>query len=121
LSRSIGKRLPRPVLLALVALLVVANTINITADLAAMGAALKLVVGGPAVAYAIGFGVLCLVAEIVIPYHRYAGYLKFLTFVLFVYVATALTVHVPWMTVLHSTLLPNLALGRDALLTIVAV
>ncbi len=121
LARSIGKRLPRPVLLALVALLVVANTANITADLVAMGEALNLVIGGPAVAYAIGFGVLCLVAEIVIPYHRYAGYLKFLTFVLFVYVATAFTVHIPWGTVLRSTVLPDFSLGRDALLTIVAV
>ncbi|MBV9571665.1 MAG: divalent metal cation transporter [Alphaproteobacteria bacterium] len=121
LSRSIGKRLPRPLLLALIGLLVIANTINITADLAAMGAALRLVAGGPAVAYAIGFGVLCLVAEIVIPYHRYAGYLKYLTFVLFVYVATALTVHIPWSTVLRSVVLPNLSLGRDALLTVVAV
>ncbi len=121
LSRSIAKRLPRSVLLALVALLVVANTINITADLAAMGAALRLVIGGPAVAYAIAFGVFCLVAEIIIPYHRYAGYLKFLTFVLFVYVATAFSVHVPWGTVLRATVLPDFAFGRDALLTIVAV
>jgi len=121
LSSSIGKRLPRPVLLGLIALLVVANTINITADLAAMGDALRLVIGGPAVGYAIGFGVLCLVAEIVIPYHRYAGYLKYLTFVLFVYVATAFSVKVPWNTVLWATLLPDFSLSRDALLTIVAV
>ena len=121
LASSLGKRLPRPVLLALIALLVIANTINITADLAAMGAALRLVVGGPAVAYAVGFGVLCLTAEIVIPYHRYAGYLKFLTFVLFLYVATAFSIHVPWLSVLFSTLLPDLALKRDAMLTIVAL
>jgi NRAMP (natural resistance-associated macrophage protein)-like metal ion transporter len=121
LARNIGKRLPRPALLGLVALLVIANTANITADLAAMGEALKLVIGGPQVAYAMAFGVVCLVAEIVIPYHRYAGYLKFLTFVLFVYVATAFTVHIPWGTVLHTTMLPDFALGRDALLTIVAV
>ena len=121
LASSIGKRLPRTVLLALVALLVIANTINITADLAAMGAALRLVIGGPAVAYAIGFGVLCLVAEIVIPYHRYAGYLKYLTFVLFVYVAAAFTVHVPWSKVFHSVVLPDFILGREALLMIVAV
>jgi Mn2+/Fe2+ NRAMP family transporter len=86
-----------------------------------MGDALRLVIGGPAVVYAIGFGVLCLVAEIVIPYHRYAGYLKYLTFVLLVYVATAFTVKMPWGTVLRATLLPDFSLGRDALLTIVAV
>src|SRR5947199_7672317 len=121
LSRAIGKRLPRPVLLALVALLVIANTANITADLAAMGEALRLVIGGPAVAYAIGFGIACLTAEVLIPYHTYAGYLKLLTFVLFVYVAAAFSVHVPWSTVLHDTLLPSFTPNRDALLTIVAV
>src|SRR5947199_3399961 len=107
LSRAIGRRLPRPVLLALVALLVIANTANITADLAAMGEALRLVIGGPAIFYAMAFGVLCLVTEIVIPYHRYAGFLKFLTFVLFVYVATAFTVDIPWGTVLWATVLPD--------------
>ena len=88
--------------LPLVALLVVANTINIAADLAAMGEALKLVVGGPAVALCAGLrrSSAC-VPEIFIPYHRYAGYLKFLTLVLFVYVAAAFSVTVPWGEVLH--------------------
>src|SRR5436305_12152916 len=81
LSRAIGRRLPRPILLALVALLVIANTANITADLAAMGEALRLVIGGPAVLYAFAFGAVCLAAEVLIPYHTYAGYLKLLTFV----------------------------------------
>ena len=121
LARNIADRLSPVVLYSLVALLVIANTINIAADLAAMGEALRLVIGGPALAYALVFGVGCLVAEIVIPYHRYAGYLKFLTLVLFVYVAVAFTVDVPWGTVLVSTFLPSFALGRDAILMIVAV
>jgi NRAMP (natural resistance-associated macrophage protein)-like metal ion transporter len=120
-THSIAKRLPRWVLLALVALLVVANTINIAADLAAMGESLKLVIHGPATVYAVGFGIACLLAEIFIPYHRYAGYLKLLTFVLFVYVATAFSVTVPWKTVLSSTFLPQISLSRDQLLTIVAL
>src|SRR2546423_12154880 len=107
LARSIAKRLPSPVLLVLVALLIVANTINIAADLGAMGEALRLVAGGPAIVYAVAFGAVCLAAEVFIPYHTYAGYLKFLTFVLLVYVAAAFSVHVPWATVLHDTLLPS--------------
>ena len=103
LARNIGLRLPAPALYALVTLLVIANTINIAADLAAMGEALRLVIGGPALLYALAFGVACLVAEILVPYHRYAGYLKFLTLVLFVYVAAAFTVEVPWSKVLAST------------------
>ena len=121
LARNISQRLSPWVLYVLVALLVVANTINIAADLAAMGEAVRLVAGGRAVAYALGLGLLCLAAEIFIPYHRYAGYLKLLTFVLLVYVAVAFTVEVPWRTVLVATLLPSFALGRDEMLMVVAI
>src|SRR5439155_26802074 len=105
----------------LVASLVVANTINIAADLAAMGESLRLVVGGPALVYAVAFGIVCLAAEVFIPYHSYAGYLKFLTLVLFAYVAAAFTVEVPWTNVVVSMLVPSLTLDRDLLLMIVAV
>jgi NRAMP (natural resistance-associated macrophage protein)-like metal ion transporter len=121
LARNIGKTLPAFVLLPLVALLVAANTINIAADLAAMGAAFNLVTGSNAAAAAIGFGIVCLIGEVFIPYHRYAGLLKYLTFVLFVYVAAAFSVHVPWGEVAHDVFLPSMALDRDMLLTIVAV
>src|SRR5436305_11633204 len=95
LAKNLAKQLPAPVLLALVALLVVANTINIAADLAAMGEALKLVIGGPQIFYALVFGGLSLVREVAIPYHRYAGLLKFIAFVLLVSVAAAFSVKVP--------------------------
>jgi len=121
LAWNIAQRLPRPVLCGLVALLVVANTINIAADLAAMGEAVRLVAGGVAVVYALAFGVVCLIAQIIVPYHRYAGYLKFLTLVLLVYVATAFVVHIPWGTVAVSTFVPRLSLDRDFILMIVAV
>ena len=94
LARNIGRELPAPVLYALVLLLVIANTINIAADLAAMGEALRLAVNGPALLYAILFGLGCLIAEVFIPYHRYAGYLKLLTSVLLVYVAAAFSLHI---------------------------
>jgi len=121
LARNIAQQLPPVVLYVLVALLVVANTINIAADLAAMGEALTLVVGGPALVFAAAFGLVGLVLEVFLPYHRYAGILKFLTLVLFVYVATAFTVHIPWGKVFAATFVPALSLDRDYLLTIVAV
>ena len=121
LARNIALRLPPIVLYLLVALLVVANTINIAADLAAMGEALRLVIGGPALVYAVAFGLACLIAEVLIPYHQYAGYLKFLTLVLLVYVASAFTVQVPWGKVMVSTLFPIVSFQRDFLLMIVAV
>jgi NRAMP (natural resistance-associated macrophage protein)-like metal ion transporter len=121
LSRNIARQLPASALYFLVALLVVANTINIAADLAAMGEAVRLVVGGPALAYTLVLGVACLIAEVLVPYHRYAGYLKFLTMVLLVYVAAAFSVQIPWGTVLVATFAPKLSLDSDYLLMIVAV
>ena len=121
LAGNIARQLPRLVLYVLVGLLVVANTVNIAADLAAMGEATRLALGGPAVVYTVGFGIACLLAEVFIPYHRYAGYLKFLTLVLLAYVAAAFSVRVPWGEVIRSTLVPTISLSRDYLLTLVAV
>jgi NRAMP (natural resistance-associated macrophage protein)-like metal ion transporter len=121
LARNLAGQLPAPLLLALVALLVVANTINIAADLAAMGEALKLVIGGPQIFYALVFGGICLVLEIAIPYHRYAGLLKFAALVLLVYVAAAFSVHIPWGEVVRATFIPQVSLDRDMILTVVAV
>ena len=121
LAKNIGHQLPPLAVYVLVASLVVANTINIAADLAAMGESLRLVVGGPAFVYAVAFGIVCLAAEVFIPYHSYAGYLKFLTLILFAYVAAAFTVEVPWTNVIVSMLVPRLMLDRDLLLMIVAV
>ena len=121
LAKNIGHQLPPLAVYVLVASLVVANTINIAADLAAMGESLRLVVGGPAFVYAVAFGIVCLAAEVFIPYHSYAGYLKFLTLILFAYVAAAFTVEVAWTNVVVSMLVPRLTLDRDLLLMIVAV
>ena len=121
LVHNIAEQLPRPAVYLLVSLLVVANTINIAADLAAMADALGLLIKGSVVVYAAAFGIGCLLAEIFIPYHRYAGYLKFLTMVLFAYVAAAFTIHVPWLQVGLSTLVPKFSFQSDALLMIVAV
>jgi NRAMP (natural resistance-associated macrophage protein)-like metal ion transporter len=121
LARNLGRAVPPPILWVLVALLVVANTINIAADLAAMGEALKLVIGGPQIFYALIFGGICLVLEVAIPYHRYAGLLKFTALVLLVYVAAAFSVKIPWGEVLHSTFIPGVWFDRDMILTIVAV
>ncbi|HTO70602.1 MAG TPA: divalent metal cation transporter [Myxococcota bacterium] len=121
LAHALARRLPSPVLFALVGSLLVANTFNIAADLAAMGEGVRLLAGGPARLYAALLGTGCLVAEVVVPYHRYAGYLKYLTFVLFAYVAAAFSVHVPWAHVVRTTLFPAPRFERGELLTTVAV
>ena len=55
----------------IVGLLFLANTINIGADLSAMGDALKLLIGGPSTIYAILFGTICAVAIVFMDYSRY--------------------------------------------------
>jgi len=112
---------PEPVVIALVMLVVIANTINIAADLAAMGAAITLVIGGPAPIYALIFGIFCALSEVFIPYRSYAHVLKWLTLVLFVYVLAVLTVHIEWIEALHAIFRPSFEVTTDYLLTIVAV
>ena len=106
---------------SVVLLLLVANTINLGADLGAMGAALRLLLGGSARLYTVLFGILCVVAEIFITYAVYAGLLKWLTVSLFAYVAVVFTVHVPWRQALFATVVPNLALDADHAMALVAV
>ena len=121
LADNIRENFPAPVLYALVIMLLVANTINVAADVAAMGQSLQLVVGGPVHLYAVGFGVVCLALEIYLPYRRYVTYLKWLTLVLFAYVAVALVANVSWPAVLSGIVWPRVPLSSDMLTVIVAV
>ena len=111
---------PEWIVLSLVTLIVIANTINIAADLAAMGAAVTLVIGGPSAVYALLFGIACAIAEVFIPYRRYAHWLKWLTLVLFVYVAAILTIKVNWTDALIAIVHPLMSSSSDYLMTIVA-
>ena len=86
---------PRWLVISLVAMLVMANTFNIAADLAAMGEALSLVIGGLNREHALIFAATSVLLQVFVRYRRYAPALKILTLVLFVYVATAFTVQIP--------------------------
>src|ERR1700685_2080352 len=121
LAANLGKAMPSTLLHALVGLLLIANTLNIAADIAAMGDALRLVIGGPELLYIALFGIGCLAAEILIPYHSYSRYLKTLTLVLFAYVATAFTIRIPWGQVVVATVVPRLTWDRDFMLMLVAI
>ncbi|MEO8298893.1 MAG: divalent metal cation transporter, partial [Burkholderiales bacterium] len=96
LGANIAKMCPRWITVTLVGLLLLANTINIAADIGAMAEAVRLLAGGPAALYALGFGVLCIVAQIGLSYERSVRALKWLTLALFAYVAVVLSVPVPW-------------------------
>ncbi len=112
---------PAPVLYLLVALLVVANTINLGADLGAMGAALQLLIGGPLLLYVAAFGVLSLLLEIFVRYSRYVAWLKWLTLSLFAYVGVAFVVHMPWATVAYHLVVPDISLKAGYLTVLVAI
>jgi NRAMP (natural resistance-associated macrophage protein)-like metal ion transporter len=112
---------PRWVVISLVSLLVLANTFNIAADLAAMGEALSLVIGGLNHEHALIFAAISVLLQVFVRYRRYAPALKFLTLVLFLYVATAFTVHVPWGEAFARAVWPAAEVGRDYLFMVVAV
>lgn len=121
IAANIKQSMPRPVLLGLVSLLLVANTINIAADIAAMGEALQLVVGGGQHGHALVFGLACVLLQIYVPYKTYSSILKWLTLVLFAYVATVFTVNVKWTEALAATFWPTISFNKDYLLVVVAV
>jgi NRAMP (natural resistance-associated macrophage protein)-like metal ion transporter len=121
LATNIRRHYPAWLLYAVVGLLLIANTINIAADVSAMGEAMKLIVGGPAHIYTISFGVLSLLLQVFIPYRRYVRFLKWLTLALLAYVATVFVVQVPWSQVLLQALLPQLSWKPEYITTVVAV
>jgi NRAMP (natural resistance-associated macrophage protein)-like metal ion transporter len=94
LAANLQEALPPLLLYAVIVLLALANIFNIAADIAAMGEAVRLLIGGPAHVYALALGAICVAAQILIPYRPYARYMKLLTLVLFAYVAAAFSVQI---------------------------
>jgi NRAMP (natural resistance-associated macrophage protein)-like metal ion transporter len=122
LASNIRRAYPRWLLYSIVLLLLVANVINIAADIAAMGEAMRLVTRvGSAHFYSLGFGFLCLTLQIFLPYHKYVRYLKWLTLGLLAYVATVFTIHVPWREMLWRTIWPSFTWNKESVALIVAV
>jgi NRAMP (natural resistance-associated macrophage protein)-like metal ion transporter len=121
LAANMCRAFPQRVVLGLVLLLVAANTINIGADLAAMGAAMAMLAGGGQILFTFLFAILSVLAIIFIPYSRYVGFLKYLTFSLFAYVGVVFTAHIDWRAVGVGALIPKFALDRDTLMLIVAI
>ena len=108
IAANLRRHYPRPLLWSAVSLLLLANIINLGADLSAMGAVMQLLLGGNVLAYTIGFGVLCVLLEVLLSYQLYASILKFTTVSLFAYVAVVLSVHVPWGEALQWLLIPHI-------------
>lgn len=108
IARNLRRHYPRPLLVLMVGLLLVANIVNLGADLAAMGAAVGLLIGGPLWLYTLLFGAFCVIVEIWLSYERYASVLKWATLTLFAYVAVVIVAHVPWGEALTSLVVPRI-------------
>jgi NRAMP (natural resistance-associated macrophage protein)-like metal ion transporter len=121
LSDVLMRNFPKPVVWSLVSLLVVANVINIGADLVAMGAAAQLLIGGPSVLYALILAALSVTLQVYVPYSRYSPILEILALTLLTYAATVFVVRVPWGTALHALVVPQVQWNADYATGIVAV
>jgi len=121
LAANIKERFPAWVLLGVVGMLLIANTLNVAADIAAMAEALRLLVGGSAHVYAVTFGLTCLVLQVFLPYATYVRWLKWLTLALLSYVAVAFSLRLDWWQVATSISHPQLRGGHEMLLMVVAL
>ncbi len=121
IAGNVCRHYPAWLLNIVVALLFLANTINIAADLAAMGDALKLLIGGPGFLYVLVFGVVSVVAQIFLDYARYSAILKWLTLSLFAYVAALLFAKVSWGDALRGIAVPHVQWTSAFLTTLVAI
>ncbi|MFC3097808.1 NRAMP family divalent metal transporter [Alteraurantiacibacter palmitatis] len=121
IAANLRQHYSRWLVVVAVLLLLVANTVNIGADLGAMADATALVFGGPSLAYLILYAAFCVVAQTLIPFRRYIQVLKWLTLALLAYVATLFIVSVPWATALRDLLLPQISWDVEYFAIIVAV
>lgn len=121
IARNLRRHYPRPILWFMVSLLLLANIINLGADLGAMGAALALLAGGSGALYTLLFGILCIALEVGLSYPRYAAILKWTCLTLFTYVAVVAVAHVPWPQALRSLVVPELQFNAAYATALVAI
>jgi NRAMP (natural resistance-associated macrophage protein)-like metal ion transporter len=121
LAATMCRILPRWIAIGLVTLLVFANTLNIAADIAAMGEALQLIIGGPEHGHALFFGLLCAILPVWLSYETMTQVLKWLTLALLAYVGVVFMLHVNWEKVLIHTFVPNFQNNSNYWMMIVAI
>lgn len=121
LAANIKSAFPPIVLQGVVFLLLIANILNIAADVAAMGEVAELVSGVDRHLMTAFFVIGTLLLQVFIPYHRYVSFLKWLTLSLLAYAAVLFTVHVPWSQVAFRTIWPTLTWNASAAAMVVGV
>jgi NRAMP (natural resistance-associated macrophage protein)-like metal ion transporter len=112
---------PAWILQWVVALLLIANTINLGADLGAMADASRLLLPAPAWLFIVLFAAICVYMQVFLQYTRYVAVLKWLTLALFAYFAAIVTIHIDWRDLASGLFLPKFDKAKEYLTTIVAV
>ena len=121
LAANIKSAFPEAIVRGVVVLLLIANILNIGADIAAMGETAELVSGIDQRFMTLIFVLATLLLQVLVPYHRYVAFLKWLTLTLLAYAAVLFTVHVPWKVVALRTFWPQFRFDAEAATTIVAI
>jgi Mn2+/Fe2+ NRAMP family transporter len=122
IAGNLREHYPNWILQPIVVLLFLANTLNIGADLGAMGEAVRLLVPHlPGWFWVISFGLACTLSQLFLSHQQYVGVLKWLTLVLLSYFGVLAVIHVPWNVVLASLILPHWSLNSDSWLMVVAI
>ena len=122
LAAILKKHYSKKVLYGAVILVVVANTVNIGSDLAAMAATTQLLIpNAPYIGLAIFFALLCVTLQIFVPYRTYAKILKWLAIALFAYPITAFIVGQPWGEVFTRTIIPDVHIDKNTIYLIVGI
>jgi Mn2+/Fe2+ NRAMP family transporter len=121
IAGNLRRYYPNWLLQLIVLLLFIANTINIGADLGAMADAAKLLIGGAGVFYVIVFAAICVIGIVFVNYHRYSLVLKWMTLVLFSYIAALLAVHVRWDEALAGVVVPRITWSNAFFTTLLAI
>lgn len=122
LAANIKHSYSKKVLYACTFILFVANTLNIGADLGAMAKAIQLITPGASFVFLVIFiGIFSLFLEIIVPYQKYARYLKWLVIALFSYVATGLIIHMDWSVLLRDGIIPHITFSKTQILLITGI
>jgi NRAMP (natural resistance-associated macrophage protein)-like metal ion transporter len=121
IAQNLRRHYPPLLLRAVVLLLVVANVINLGADLGAMGAAFGLLIKGPEQLYTLLFGIVCILLETFMSYPRYAAILKWATLSLFAYVGVVFASHVSIWPAFAATVIPTFKFDAPHAMALVAI
>jgi len=121
LAGNIRRHYSAWLLYGLVSLLVLANTINIGADLSAMADATALIFGGSRHFYMVAFGLFCILLQVFFSYASYVRVLKWLTLSLFAYVAVVFAIDLPWLDVVKGAFIPSLRMSPGYMTAVVAI